>query len=67
MVHFIIIIIIIIIINNNIHIRHFTAASLVLERVEVLLTKHFLFPVLPKTVWLYGMYEVLLLSALEYV
>ena len=49
-----------------IHFPDFTAVQPVLKSVRVSLTKHFLFTVLPNTISLYSMYQVLLMSALEY-
>jgi hypothetical protein len=49
-----------------VHFPYFTAVQLFLKRVRVLRTEH-LFTVLPKPFWLYNMYQVLLLSALEFI
>jgi hypothetical protein len=50
-----------------IHCPYLTAVLIVLKRLEVSLTMHFLFTVLPKTFKLYSMYQELLLSSLEYI
>jgi hypothetical protein len=57
--------IITIIIIIIIRISYLTAVQLFLRIVSVSLTKHFLFTVLPKTFWLYGMYLLVLFSVLE--
>jgi hypothetical protein len=64
----IIIIIITVVIIIIIIIIHFPspAVCLLLKTVQVSLNKHFLFTVLPETFYLYSVFEILLLSALEY-
>jgi hypothetical protein len=48
-------------------ITHFTAVQPVLTKVPLSPTKHLIFTSLPKTLLPYSMYQLLLLSALDYI